>query len=192
MLLHIVDDQLIKPSHGHMPSPAHRLPLLMAAAAAVVAVDLAAPARARARHARAARGANRQPGQECWPIDDSRRCYLRAVLGQPALDLIEQLQWQDGRNRNLHYRGRIMEGAGSPIPDAVSPSAGGVAGVLENAVERPYPEVGTKPGAIAVAVEPACGLLDAERPRRAISFGIEPVDEPDGRRTARAPRPPTC
>lgn len=89
------------------------------------------------------------PAKSVGPLTIRGGCYLRAVLGQPALDLIEQLQWQDGRHRNLHYRGRIMEGAGPPTPDAVSPSAGGVAGVLENAVERPYPEVGTKPGAIS-------------------------------------------
>src|SRR5215510_6829699 len=104
----------------------------MAAAAAVVTVDALASTRPRAGHTRTTRGADGQASQQCRPVDDARRRYSWTVQGEPPLDLLEQVQRQDGRDSDFHYRGRIMQGASPAAPNAVSPLAGSVAGALED------------------------------------------------------------
>src|SRR5215204_4188462 len=73
-----------------------------------------------------------------------------------------------------------MKRPGPTVTDPVPPFAGRVAGILENAVERPYTKMRTTAGPISVPVEPARRLLDPERTRGAIAISVKLVDQPDG------------
>ena len=99
--------------------------------------------------------------------------------GKPCLNLLKQLQRNDGGNLDLHDRGRIMHAAGSRVSTPIRPFACRIAAIAQDFVDRTDPEGRAPTRAVAVLVEPLGGLLDAERPGPAVTLAVKAEDKVD-------------
>jgi hypothetical protein len=68
------------------------------------------------------------------------RRYPRAVAGQLSLDLLIEFKRENGWNVDLNDRRQVMQRSGPTVTDAVSPLAGGIAGVPQDAMQGSYPK----------------------------------------------------